>query len=109
MDAPTIGHGKLSGSSGHTLAGNFEIRAADGGSLLIVDEAFSFDGAPAPWWGFGRSGRLAEGTLFAALKAKTGSQRFAIPSTLDLNQYDTLILWCRDFAILLGTGQILNS
>ncbi|MDX0264284.1 hypothetical protein GOC60_24350 [Sinorhizobium meliloti] len=106
MDEEIIGRGTLVGASGHTMTGGFMIRQESKGALLEISRNFFFDGAPAPWWAFGTKGQFDRDTLFAKLERDTGAQSATIPTTIQIADFDTVILWCRAADVLLGTGAI---
>ncbi|WP_139812608.1 DM13 domain-containing protein [Ensifer aridi] len=106
MDEEIIGRGSFVGASGHTMTGGFMIRQGSKEVLLEISSNFLFDGAPAPWWAFGRKGHFDRDTLFAKLEHETGAQSAIIPATIQIADFDTVILWCRAADVLLGTGAV---
>jgi len=41
------------------------------------------------------------------LRAFKGSQRYAIPNGVDLAQFDSVVIWCREFSVLISPADLL--
>ena len=41
-----------------------------------------------------------------ALRAFKGSQRYAIPAGVDLKTYQSVIVWCRQFSVLISPADL---
>ena len=68
------GSGSFGGMNGHQASGAVEVvKTADGWEVHLND-SFTFDGAPDPWVGFGKSGSFAPATDFHRLRSNTGTQ-----------------------------------
>jgi hypothetical protein len=49
------------------------------------------------------------GTMFVdlgPLRAFKGSQRYAIPNGIDLAQFDSVVIWCREFSVLISPADL---
>jgi hypothetical protein len=49
------------------------------------------------------------GTMFVdlgPLRAFKGSQRYSIPSGVDLAQFDSVVIWCREFSVLISPADL---
>ena len=115
-----IGNGTFTSGNGHQLRGTFTLTRQANGVLFRTDDDFYFGGAPAPGWAL-CSGvpvdasdpdlqRLAIGTDFQRLTDKiepvSGPQSGIIPRLIDIDAYDTVLLWCFQFPVILGFGRI---
>jgi hypothetical protein len=40
------------------------------------------------------------------LRAFKGSQRYAIPNGIDLAQFDSVVIWCREFSVLISPADL---
>lgn len=104
----------------HALRGGFTIRE-DGGALLFETSAdFYFDGSPAPGFGFhtGIPTRADDPVLRANMDQTRfldlpgnvvevrGRHAGSIPPAIDLDEYDTLVLWCFSIPFILGYGTL---
>ena len=43
------------------------------------------------------------------LRAFKGSQRYALPAGLDLSNYQSLIIWCEQFSVLISPADLINK
>ncbi len=94
--------GKFKGQKGHVTKGAVTVK--DG--KIILESSFWFDGAPDPRVGFGKGGKYSKNTDFAVLKKNTGKQTYKVPSNLNADDYDTVVIWCRKFSVPLGYAKI---
>ena len=102
------GSGRFTGVNGHQATGQVTvIRTAEGWEVHL-EAGFTFDGAPDPWIGFGRSGSFAPATDFHRLRSNTGAQVYKIPADIDADAYDEVYIWCRRYSVPLGVAQITN-
>ena len=68
-----VAKGSFAGKSNHITTGGVSIEKTAEGYLLVLEESFSFDGAPDPQLGFGKNGYDGS-TRFTLLKANTASR-----------------------------------
>jgi hypothetical protein len=40
------------------------------------------------------------------LRAFKGSQRYSIPNGIDLTQFDSMVIWCREFSVLISPADL---
>jgi len=43
------------------------------------------------------------------LRAFKGSQRYALPAGLDLSNYQSLIIWCEQFSVLISPADLIHK
>ncbi len=115
-----VAHGIFIPGPPHVLRGGFTI-SEEGGALLFETNAdFYFDGSPAPGFGFHTGIPTSAGD--PALRANMDRTRFldlpgnvvevrgqhtgAIPPAIDLDAYDTIVLWCFEIPFILGYGTL---
>ncbi|QIR86484.1 hypothetical protein [Paracoccus sp. AK26] len=115
-----VAQGRLTPGPGHTLRGSFTIRQTGEGLLMETSDDFFFDGSPTPGFALNTgiptdAADLAlqsrmEGTRFLDLPGGVvtvqGRQAGTIPPDLDLDAFDTLVLWCFAVPFILGFGPI---
>jgi hypothetical protein len=102
------GSGSFGGVNGHQASGTVEVVKAAGGWEVHLKDNFTFDGAPDPWVGFGKSGSFAPATDFYRLRSNSGAQVYKVPADVDPAPYDEVYIWCRQYSVPLGVAQITN-
>lgn len=117
-----IGRGTFSPGPGHVMRGTFTLTRLGGGILMETDEDFLFDGSPEPDWAL-YSGvpmdRLdpnvqaaAQATRFGRMPGGIvqirGKQTGLIPPSINIDEYDTIFLWCYQIPAILGVGPIVR-
>ena len=99
--------GEFKGASDHITTGGVSIiKTAGGGAVVILDTNFSLDGAPDPRVGFGKDGKYANTSDLGALTKKEGLQVFVVPSSVNVDDFNEVYIWCRKFAVPLGIASI---
>ena len=100
-----IGQGKLSGKSGHVASGTVVVSKTSSGTVVILGNDFSLDGAPDPKLGFGHDGYDPKGK-FSDLKSNSGKQVYQVPATIDATKYNEVWVWCERYNVPLGVATI---
>lgn len=115
-----IGRGTFSPGVGHEMRGSFTLTQQANGVLMVTSTDFFFDGSPAPGWALSKGvpedandpdvRQAAVQTDFQRLTDRvepvSGQQSGLIPNAIDINDYDTLFLWCYQVPFILGVGPI---
>lgn len=94
--------GSFTGDNNHVNTGGVEVVKEDDGWKIILKENFSFDGAPDARVGFGTAGKFVDPTDFEPLRQNTGEQVYVVPADIDPSEYDTVVIWCRQYSVQLG-------
>ncbi len=97
--------GTFTGLTGHTVTGTAEIGYTGSGWAVVLGEDFTFDGAPDPKVGLGNGEYVVEAQL-APLASYSGSQSYAIPSDLDVADFNQVYIWCEQFTVSLGVADL---
>jgi len=115
-----IGSGTFSPGAGHELRGTFTLTRQANGILMVTSQDFFFDGSPAPGWALARGvptdasdpavRAAAIQTDFQRLTDRvepvSGQQSGLISNSINIDDYDTLFLWCYQVPFILGVGLI---
>ncbi|MEM7522897.1 MAG: DM13 domain-containing protein [Pseudomonadota bacterium] len=88
------------------MTGTVSIEREGGKTFVVLSEDFTLDGAPDPKLGFGNDGDFDADTIFAKLETLTGSQRYEVPPSLKIADYDTFTVWCEQFSVPLGSASL---
>ena len=106
-EAGTVASGTFTGASDHITTGGVEIVKNDDGShTVILGDAFSLDGAPAPRVGFGKDGKYDLATGMGLLQSLNGKQSFTVPAGVDPADYNEVYIWCLKFSVPLGVAAL---
>ena len=99
--------GQFIGASNHITTGGVTIlKTADGGAVVVLDSDFSLDGAPDPHVGFGLDGTYDEATDLGLLTSNTGVQVFIVPASINLDNFNQVYIWCKEFGVPLGLASL---
>ena len=86
------------GREGHEASGTVTLLSAGERRYLRLESDFSVTNGPDLFIGFGTKEKVDEATLFSRLKANAGGQNYEIPPTVDVDNYDTVYIYCRAFS-----------
>lgn len=115
-----IGRGFFSPGMGHQMRGSFTLTRQANGVLMLTGEDFFFDGSPAPGWALSKgvpedandpavqltAMRTDFQRLTDRIEPVSGQQSGLIPNSIDIDDFDTLFLWCFQEPFILGVGPI---
>lgn len=115
-----IGKGTFTPGSGHDVRGSFSLTRQANGILMLTSADFLFDGSPAPGWALSKGlpvnaqdpdvQRTAIRTDFQRLTDRiepvSGQQSGLIPNSINIDDFDTLFLWCYQVPFILAVGPI---
>jgi len=104
--ADTIASGSFVGKSNHITTGQVTIKREGGKVLIVLEDNFTFDGAPDPKLGFGNSGKYDLQTTFVPLAKNAGKQIYELPAGIDPANYNEFYVWCEKFSVPLGVAAL---
>ena len=98
-------------SAAKSAQGNFKIKKIDGKHYLKFDDNFSTSNGPAVEVLLHREAvpQNYDSRNYISLgeiKSFQGAQWYAIPENVDINQYQSVSIWCREFDVTFGYGKI---
>jgi len=91
----------------HSASGTARVvKLGAGGRRLTLGDGFQID--PGPQVHVYLATDAGGGTFkdLGKLKGSKGDQQYRIPASVDLDRYDTLVLWCVPFTVSLATAQL---
>lgn len=106
VGAVTLSTGTFSGRNDHVVTGRASVVEAAGKHYVVLDPAFTLDGAPDPKIGFGNSGAYDASTTFTVLANSTGAQAYEVPSAINPTTYNEVYIWCDEFSVALGVAPL---
>ncbi len=103
--ADQVAKGSFQGASNHVTTGGVTVEKTAEGYVLVLQDDFSFDGAPDPQLGFGKDGYDGK-TRFSKLQSNSGKQSYKVPAEIDVSQYNEVWVWCEKFSVPLGVAKL---
>ncbi|MEL6998210.1 MAG: DM13 domain-containing protein [Pseudomonadota bacterium] len=104
-DAAVTARGTFVGKSKHVTTGHAAIGRVGTQWVVILEDDFTFDGAPDPHVALGNNGYNKDARL-ALLSSNSGKQVYAIPAGLDVAQFNEIWIWCKKFSVPLGVATL---
>lgn len=101
----TLSSGQFVGQSRHSASGGVTLVEKGSGYTVVLQEDFSFDGAPDPKLAFGQDGYQSD-TIFAHLRANSGDQIYDLPAGFDPSGYNEIWIWCQRYDVPLGLAKL---
>ena len=94
----------------YTIHGNWSVLSKNGQTFVAFDEDFKTKGgpdlkvflSPSPVSQVDGATALNDALYLGVLKSNKGAQTYAVPSDVDLSQYESLIIQCEAFSVLWG-------
>ena len=74
--------------------------------IMRFDENFKASNGPDLYVRLIKMGDYNTYVELGRLKGNIGSQNYKIPVGTDLSQYDSVIVWCKQFGVLFGTAKL---
>ncbi|MEM7178636.1 MAG: DM13 domain-containing protein [Pseudomonadota bacterium] len=103
--AQATARGSFTGKSNHVTTGHASIARQDGQWVVVLEDDFTFDGAPDPHVALGSDGYRADASL-ALLSANAGKQVYLIPAEIDVANFNEIWIWCNQFSVPLGVAPL---
>lgn len=105
-NAQTISKSSFSGQSGHKVSGDVKLVKTKKAKYVVLENNFSFDGAPDPRIGFSKNGKYIKASTVSPLNMNKGYQVYRLPKGFDVSNYDEVTIWCEAFSVPLGKASI---
>lgn len=96
-------------SLAHDTKGTAIVKDGPDGSRVLRLEDFETSNGPdvVVYLSAGDEGSYAKDFVdLGALKGNVGNQNYAIPADIDLDRYDTVVIWCRRFTVAFGAAKL---
>jgi hypothetical protein len=101
-----VRQGSFKGLSNHDTSGTVTLVKVGDGYVIELGADFVFDGAPDPKVAFGKDGRYDPATLIELLRANSGAQSYAVPNTINPEDFNEIYIWCEKYSVGLGVASI---
>jgi len=103
--------GTFTGSKDHAASGSFSITGSGKDRKLELSDNFKVDKAPDIYVILSKDtmARDAGSVNLGKLKKLDGAQSYKIPESADLAGYDTVLLWCKKYSVLIGQAPLASG
>ncbi|MBT8423942.1 MAG: DM13 domain-containing protein [Silicimonas sp.] len=98
--------GMFEGRSNHVSSGGVDIVVDNDRAFVVLGEDFMLDGGPDPRVAFGNDGTYADGTILGALVSLSGKQVYAVPPTMNVEDYSDVVIWCEVAQVPLAVAML---
>lgn len=98
--------GSFKGLSNHVTIGTATLIKEGESYRIELGSDFMFDGAPDPKVAFGKDGKFDAATLLEPLRANSGAQSYAVPGSINPEDYNEIYIWCEKYSVGLGVASI---
>jgi hypothetical protein len=94
--------GMLAGFPGHNASGKVSISKDGMGKTFLELNGIKMDKVPDGRVYLAKGGDYKKGIELGKLKQFTGDVRFPIPENTMLDDYDSVVIWCKKFDVGIG-------
>jgi hypothetical protein len=112
-EATSLGHtslamGKFIGVNDgiHNAEGLAKVIRLDDNSMILRLENFKATNGPDLYVYLATDNGASNFVNLGRLKGNIGNQNYEIPEGTDLSRYNTVLIWCRAFSVLFGSGRL---
>jgi hypothetical protein len=102
-------NGMLAGIEGHNAAGKVTITKNESGKTVLILTDMKVDKVPDGRVYLGKNGDHKKGIEVGLLKKFTGTVQFPIPAGTNLDEYDSVVIWCKKFDVGIGRAYFKNG
>lgn len=89
----------------HQGAGGFELSEVEGQRILTLADDFSVTRGPDLFVWLVKGDNTKEFVNLGRLQNRAGTQQYEIPTDVNLDDFDRVIIWCRAFSVLFATAE----
>lgn len=101
--------GMLSGFPGHNASGNASITKDAMGRATLELTGIKVDKVPDGRIYLAKGGDHTKGVELGTLTQFVGDVSFPIPETAMVDDYDSVVIWCKKFDVGIGKATLTNS
>lgn len=94
------------GDGVHDAAGNVLFFESNDGSKFLRFEEFLSTNGPDLYVYLATDENASDFIDLGRLKGNIGNQNYLVPPGVDLREYDTVLIWCKQFSVLFGSAQL---
>ena len=90
----------------HDAQGDAMILTLEDGSRYLRFENFKSTNGPDLYVYLATDDKATDFVNLGRLKANMGNQNYEIPESVDLSNYDNVLIWCKAFSVLFGSAEL---
>lgn len=102
-------NGTLSGLEGHHASGTVIVAKQDMGKLVVTLSGIKVEKVPDARVYLAKEGDYTKGIEIGLLKKFTGTVEFPVPEGTNLDEYDSVVIWCKKFNVGIGRAYFEKS
>ncbi len=102
----TIHSGQFTGVSGHHAEGTADLIKSGDKYIIRFENDFKITNGPDLLVYLGKGGQYYSNAKIAELKGNIGSQNYELPSSININDYNEVWVWCRSFHVGFGMAEL---
>jgi hypothetical protein len=99
--------GSGAGDGFHNAEGIGKVIPLENGGNILRLENFKSTNAPNVYVYFCTDKTISDYVDLGRLTANNGNQNYNISNGTDLTKYKTVLIWCKDFSVLIGSAQLM--
>ncbi|MDG4657343.1 DM13 domain-containing protein [Ectobacillus antri] len=96
----------VDGDKTHHAAGKAYTLTQDGKRFIRFEDFNTTNGPDLYVYMLDKSNEIAKGINLGKLKGNQGNQNYELPSNIDMEKYDKVIIWCKAFDVTFGTAEL---
>ncbi|MFB5598351.1 MAG: DM13 domain-containing protein [Nitrosopumilaceae archaeon] len=93
----------------HNAEGESKVIPLDNGNRVLRLENFKSTNGPDLYVYLATDKAASDFVDLGRLKANMGNQNYDIPSDVDLEKYNNVLIWCKSFGVLFGSSELTIS
>ena len=93
---------KLAGAGGHHATGTVAVAKDSNGSGRLALTDISVDRVPDGRVYLAKNGDYTKGVEVGKLTQFSGTVTFPIPANVRVEEYDSVVIWCKKFSVEIG-------
>ncbi|MCT4796900.1 DM13 domain-containing protein [Exiguobacterium profundum] len=99
----------MDGEKNYETTGTIHSVETEDGTYLRFEEFETMNGPDLFVYLTKPGQETTQGVSLGALKGNIGNQNYLIPKDVNLEEYNTVVIWCRAFSTTFGTGELTGS
>ncbi len=104
--AGKVGSGSFPSSSQYNISGNVKVTQSGGKITITLGKGYKMGAAPDPYVSLGKGSQPVSGGIIKLLTKQGGQSVTFSAKKVDLSKVDSVIIWCKRYAVPLAVAKI---